>query len=61
MSSRLYRFDVVVIEINGNLPPNAPPRVVPYEREHVWDGTAYFGASVAAVAKLGARFGYSLV
>ena len=55
-----YRFDVVIIEVNGNLPANAA-RVVPYNRSAVWDGTTYFGASVAAVAKLGGKYGYSLV
>ena len=51
---------VVVIEYNGTLrPPHSV--VMEYRDDHVWDGTSYFGASLVAMEKLGAKKGYSLV
>ncbi len=34
---------------------------IPYRRDYVWDKTAYHGASLAALRKLGREKGYSLV
>jgi hypothetical protein len=55
-----YRPRAVVIEYNGRWPP---PKVwvMPYDPNHRWDRSAYYGASLAALAKLGARKGYALV
>lgn len=51
---------VVVIEYNASWPP--PSCVtVPYDAEGEWKGDNLFGASLAALAKLGDRKGYRLV
>ena len=51
---------LVVIEYNATLPP--PTRgVVKYDKDFVWKGTSYFGASLASLAALAERKGYSLV
>lgn len=50
----------VVIEYNPKLPP--PTRwVMDYDPRHAWDGSDQYGASLAALAALGARKGYRLV
>jgi hypothetical protein len=58
----LSRFTprVVVIEYNANLALDAPV-VMPHDDEHRWDGTDYFGASLAAYCRLGEEKGYVLV
>ena len=55
-----YRPRVVVIEYNASYPP---PRkwVMAENPAHAWDGTNYFGASLASLAELGRRKGYTLV
>ena len=51
---------VVVIEYNAVFRP--PVAVVAeYNRNFVWDGTSYYGASLQALEGLGARKGYALV
>ena len=51
---------VVVIEYNASWPP--PSCVtVPYDAQGEWKGDNLFGASLAALAKLGDRKGYHLV
>ena len=51
---------VVVIEYNAIWRP--PLSVtIEYNPRHKWDGTNYFGASLSAIAGLGARKGYDLV
>ncbi len=51
---------VVVIEYNAVFrPPIAV--VAEYNRNFVWDGTSYYGASLQAFEALGARKGYALV
>jgi hypothetical protein len=51
---------VVVIECNSKFPP--PISIVQeYNPNHVSRGTDYFGASLEALTRLGARLGYSLV
>lgn len=51
---------VVVIEYNATFRP--PTRVVqPYAPDARWDGTNYFGASLAALEELGSSKGYALV
>ena len=51
---------VVVIEYNSTIPSNES-KVVEYQKEAIWDGTNYFGASLAALTKLGNSKGYTLV
>jgi len=51
---------VVVIEYNVLFGAHLS-RTMPYDPAHVWDRTAYHGASLAALRKLGAEKGYALV
>ena len=51
---------LVVIEYNANLPLERA-LVMPRDDAHVWDGTDYVGASLAAYRALGAEKGYELV
>jgi hypothetical protein len=51
---------VVVIEYNAGFGPHESV-VIPYRADHWWDKTSYYGASAAALAKLGREKGYSLV
>jgi hypothetical protein len=51
---------VVVIEYNATLRP--PQRIVmPYKDSYCWNGSNYFGASLAALEALGRQKGYALV
>lgn len=51
---------VIVVEYNAKFPP--PARwIMPYNKEHVWDGTDRQGASLQALADLGEKKGYRLV
>lgn len=54
-----FAADVVVIEFNANLDPSVP--LVQPQGAGPWDGTAYYGASLAALRELGERKGYRLV
>jgi FkbM family methyltransferase len=55
-----WRPRVVVVEYNASKPP--PGRWVMRENpDHAWDGTDYFGASLASLADLGRSKGYVLV
>jgi len=55
-----YSPRVVVVEYNGKFPP--PVRwTMPYDPEHIWDGTDYSGASLQALADMLQEFGYRLV
>lgn len=55
-----YRPRVVVVEYNSALDPRRR-LVQPADYEVGWDGTDYFGASLAAMRSLGERKGYRLV
>ena len=55
-----YRPRAVVIEYNAGVPPDLR-RVIPYDPRFSWSGTDYFGASLRALAELGATKGYDLV
>ena len=35
--------------------------VMPYDPDHVWDGSAYFGASLTSLYRLGEEHGYTLI
>jgi hypothetical protein len=50
---------IVVIEYNGNLPLDRI-LVQPFA-DAPWDGTTYYGSSLAALTALGKQLGYSLV
>ena len=51
---------VIVVEYNAAVPPPVC-FVMPYEPAHRWDGTMWFGASLAAWADLFAPQGYAAV
>ena len=57
---RSYRPRVVVSEYNGRWPPPLE-WIMPYNPTHTWDYSAYFGASLASLAKLARRHDYELV
>ena len=56
----IVRPRVVVVEYNATWAPPAAI-TVPYEPNKRWDGTNYYGASLAALSKLGDHKGYYLV
>jgi hypothetical protein len=51
---------VVAIEYNATLRPPMS-LTVPYDPDGAWDGTNFYGASLAALTRLGAAKGYQLV
>ncbi|HEY0410248.1 MAG TPA: GDSL-type esterase/lipase family protein, partial [Candidatus Dormibacteraeota bacterium] len=55
-----YRPAVVIIEHNASLDPRRC-LVQPYDPDRRWDGSAFFGASLGALRRLGASRGYRLV
>ncbi|MNP43147.1 hypothetical protein D3C76_1369480 [compost metagenome] len=55
-----YKPRAVIIEYNASYPP-PQKRVTPYDAGFVWDGTSYFGASLASLEALGYSMGYALV
>jgi hypothetical protein len=57
---RDYTPRVVIIEYNASHPPMVE-WVMPYDSNHVWDGTNWFGASLRSLEILGTKLGYSLV
>lgn len=54
------RPSLIVCEINPIFERNEA-KVMPYNEAHVWDGTTYYGMSLAAAEKLGKQYGYTLV
>lgn len=55
-----YGPKIVVVEYNAAYPP--PMKwIMAYRPDHLWDGSSYFGASLAALANLGNALGYALV
>jgi hypothetical protein len=55
-----YRPRVVVMEYNARWVPPVQ-WVMPYNAQHRWDGSVFFGASLTSLAQLGALHGYVLV
>jgi hypothetical protein len=51
--------DLIVCEINPIFARDEA-KVMPYNPEHVWDGTTYYGMSLAAAEELGKQYGYTL-
>lgn len=55
-----YRPRAVVIEYNAHLAPGES-KTIPYDPTFSWDKTDYYGASLAALKKLGEEKGYALL
>lgn len=55
-----YNPKVIVIEYNAKFQPPFE-WVMPYNPSHQWDLSAWFGASLASLLKLGSKYGYTLV
>jgi len=56
----LYAPRVIVVEYNAKwVPPTQ--WVMPYNEQHCWDGSAYFGASLTSLTQLAESYDYSLV
>ena len=55
-----WRPAVVVVEYNPHIGPLLDWRL-PYDPAQCWDGSARYGASLQALARLGRRLGYALV
>jgi hypothetical protein len=55
-----HRPRVVVIEYNGDLPPDSQ-QVMPYTPGFRWDHSSGYGAALGALEALGADKGYTLV
>lgn len=51
--------DLIVCEINPIFQRDEA-KVMPYNGSHVWDGTTYYGMSLAAAEKLLAKYHYTL-
>ncbi|HZS45089.1 MAG TPA: FkbM family methyltransferase [Blastocatellia bacterium] len=56
----LYHPRVIICEYNARW-TTGTDWVMPYDPSHVWDGGAYFGASLKALWRLGKKHGYKLV
>ncbi len=55
-----YLPRVVIMEYNAHIPPEVS-KTIPYNPSFCWDKTDYYGASLAALQKLGTEKGYTLV
>lgn len=55
-----YRPTLVITEYNANFGKDESV-VMPYDADYRWDSTKYYGASLAAMQKLGDSKGYTLV
>jgi len=51
---------VVIIEYNAKFPPNCDWKMA-YDKNHMWDGSDWQGASLKALELLGRELGYQLV
>lgn len=51
---------VVIIEYNPKFPPNCDWKMA-YNKNHIWDGSDWHGASLKALELLGRKLGYQLV
>ena len=56
---RLFKLSLIVCEINPIFQRDEAV-VMPYNAEHVWDGSVYYGMSLAACEKLANQYGYTL-
>lgn len=55
-----YMPKVVVIEYNANFAAHES-KTIPYDENHCWDDSSFYGASAAALNGLGETKGYTLV
>lgn len=55
-----FKPRVIVVEYNASFPPDLDWKVI-YDKDRVWDGTNYFGASLKAYELLGKEKRYTLV
>jgi hypothetical protein len=55
-----WRPRLLVIEYNPHIPPSKK-WVMQENLDHKWDGTTYYGASLASLTALGRKKGYTLV
>jgi hypothetical protein len=55
-----YRPRVIVCEYSARWTPKTD-WVMPYDPDHVWDGSSYFGASLTSLYGLGEEHGYTLI
>ncbi|MBR4151918.1 MAG: hypothetical protein IKT98_03075 [Selenomonadaceae bacterium] len=51
---------VVIVEYNSKFPPNCDWKMA-YNKNHIWDGSDWQGASLKAFELLGRKLGYQLV
>ncbi len=58
--SQDLRPALFIVEYNGKFPPPVEFQII-YDATHAWEGTDYFGASLASYAKLFQKHGYRLV
>ncbi len=59
-SINVVRPRVVIIEYNAKFPPNCDWKMA-YDKNHMWDGSDWQGASLKALELLGRDLGYQLV
>lgn len=52
-----FRPHIVIIEYNPIIAPGIC-KSIPYNKDHVWDGSDYYGASFSALVSLGHKKGY---
>ena len=55
-----FRPSVVIVEYNASFGPSASTTIA-YNAKHTWRRDRYYGASLAALKKLGNRLGYALL
>ena len=55
-----YKCDIIICEYNSSHQANED-KIVIYNKNGMWDGSNYFGASLLALQKLGERYNYSLI
>lgn len=59
-SNLSYSPRIVIIEYNPHFGPDEC-KVIPFDQSFLWDGTAWYGASLRALYRLGQSKGYTLV
>jgi hypothetical protein len=55
-----WRPRVVIVEYNASFSPSVAWEI-PYDADLLWNGSAYFGASLLRLEEIGRELGYSLV
>jgi FkbM family methyltransferase len=57
---KVYTIDIIILEYNATFPPNED-KVIIYNKNDMWDGSNYFGASLLAYKKLLNKYNYNLI